>query len=169
MKNLKRGFYPSENNGALFSQERIYRYALWRLWNKNRPHLMVIGLNPSTANEKQDDPTIRRCRNLAKELGYGGIVMVNLFAFRATNPRAMKIEPDPIGLRNNYWLQYFAQYYNNAGLILAAWGNHGSHMGRDREVVKLIDRPMVCLGKTKSGQPKHPLRLRRDTKLEPFQ
>ena len=74
------------NTGAIFSSDRIFRYILWRTWNEQNGHLMVIGLNPSTADETQDDPTIRRCVGFARQWGYGGLYMLNLFAYRATDP-----------------------------------------------------------------------------------
>lgn len=75
------------NKGAKFSDCRKYRYTLWRIWNESEPCVMFIGHNPSTADEKEDDPTIRRCINYSRDWGYGGLYMVNLFAYRATDPK----------------------------------------------------------------------------------
>ena len=83
--------------GARFSESRTHRYALWRIWEKGAPMVMFVGLNPSTADETQDDPTIRRCIDFAKRWGYGGLYMLNIFAFRATNPKDMKAAADPVG------------------------------------------------------------------------
>ena len=102
---------------AVFSDCRNYRYALWRIWDDAKPYAMFIGLNPSTADETEDDPTIRRCMNFAKDWGYGGLCMTNLFAYRATIPANMMSAADPVGAENNAWLANLAE---NAGVIVAA-------------------------------------------------
>lgn len=145
---------------ADFSPCRNYRYALWRRWDRGGPLVMFIGLNPSTADETEDDPTIRRCIGFAKLWGAGGLCMTNLFAFRATNPRDMIDHLDPIGPENNFWLQEVAA---RSGMIIAAWGAHGKHKGRDRDVLNIIPT-LYCLGTTKDGQPRHPLYIKADTK-----
>ena len=86
---------------AKLSECRKYRYALWRTWDETKPHVMIIGLNPSTADETKDDPTITRCINFAKSWGYGGVCMANLFAYRATEPTVMKGSTDPVGTEND--------------------------------------------------------------------
>jgi hypothetical protein len=125
---------------------------------------MFIGLNPSTADEVQDDPTIRRCIGYAKEWGYGAFCMTNIFAFRATDPRVMKTQADPVGPENDKWLTECAK---DAGLIVAAWGAHGGHRNRDEEVIKLVDN-IMCLGTTKDGYPRHPLYLPKTAKPESY-
>lgn len=159
--------------GAQFSECRVYRYALWRTWNPDAPYTLFIGLNPSTADETEDDPTIRRCIGFAKTWNTGGIVMVNLFAFRATRPADMKAASDPVGPENNRHLQ---MYGDSAGLVVAAWGNHGEYRDRHREVFSIplsenetLGDVMQCLGTTKRQQPKHPLYIKGDTALQPFQ
>lgn len=143
---------------TIFSPDRQYRYTLWREWDMFNPsYAMFIGLNPSTADEVQDDPTIRRCIGFAKEWGFGALCMMNLFAFRATDPRVMKAAPIPIGPENDKWLVRCAK---EAGIVLAAWGVHGSYQARDEEILKLIGNVM-CLGVTKEGNPRHPLYLHR--------
>ena len=93
------------NRQTIFSPCRRYRYTLWRAWDMFNPgYVMFIGLNPSTADEVQDDPTIRRCIGYAKEWGYGAFCMTNIFAFRATDPRVMKAQADPVGPENDKWL-----------------------------------------------------------------
>lgn len=139
-----------------FSPCRQYRYTLWREWDMtNTRYLMVIGLNPSTADETHDDPTIRKCITFAKLLGCGALCMTNLFAFRATDPRVMKAAADPVGADNNRHLRDMAA---GASLILAAWGNHGSYLGRAETVMTAFPH-LQCLGKNKDGSPKHPLYL----------
>lgn len=148
---------------ATFSPCRTYRYSLTRRWG-TRPHVLFIGLNPSTADETQDDPTIRRCIGFAERWGYGGLVMANLFAFRATDPKAMLTAPDPVGPENDDWLR---QLGDECERVLAAWGAHGRHMGRGAAVMRLLGnegrRLIYCLGTTRVGYPKHPLYLRADT------
>ena len=138
---------------AKLSDCRKYRYALWRTWDSEMPYAMFIGLNPSTADETEDDPTIRRCINYAKDWGYGGLCMVNLFGFRATDPNDMKKASDPIGPDNDTWLNTLAK---NAGVIIGAWGNHGSYLNRSSEIIKIIPN-IKCLKQNTSGEPAHPL------------
>jgi hypothetical protein len=138
---------------AKFSDCRQYRYALWRIWDESKPYAMFIGLNPSTADETEDDPTIKRCINFAKEWGYGGLCMANLFAYRATDPSNMFAAQNPIGPQNDFWLENLTK---EAGIIVAAWGNDGSHLGRSKAVLALIPN-LHCLKVNKSGEPAHPL------------
>ena len=152
--------------GAELSNCRSYRYALWRRWDWQgyANQVMFIGLNPSTADEHQDDPTIRRCIRFARDWGYGGLLMCNAFAFRATNPKDMKAASDPIGPRNDESLSYRK---SQVGFIVAAWGAH-CPTEREREVCEVIGQTVHCLGRTKAGHPKHPLYLRADTQPEIF-
>jgi hypothetical protein len=148
---------------AAFSADRTYRYQLRRVWDEG-PLVSFIGLNPSTADETVDDPTIRRCIAFAQRWGYGGLVMVNLFAFRATDPRNMRAAADPVGPLNDRHLE--AVYWETA-MLVAAWGAHGSYRGRDAEVIRLLGT-MLALGFTKGGHPRHPLYVRADTPLVEF-
>lgn len=145
---------------ARFSACRQYRYELWRRWD-DRPYALFVGLNPSTADETEDDPTIRRCIRFAADWGFGGLCMANLFALRATDPRVMLAHPEPIGPDNDATLCRLAV---DAGIVVAAWGAHGAHRDRGREVLKMLALDVCCLGQTKAGQPKHPLYLRADTR-----
>ena len=151
--------------GAVFSDCRRYRYSLSRWWHDSLPLLVVIGLNPSTADETQDDPTIRRCIGYARSWGYGGLVMLNLFAYRATSPRDMKAAAEPVGPANDAVLEV-----QTAGrTVLCAWGAHGSHLDRARAVRQLlVGRDLFCLGTTKDRHPKHPLYLRADLTPVPY-
>lgn len=158
---------------AAFSPDRRYRYILTRVWDNSKPMCAFIGLNPSTADENTDDPTIRRCIGYAKAWGYGGLIMGNLFAYRATDPRDMKRQLYPHGSENNSWLQ---EIVDNSELIVAAWGVHGTHKNRD-EIIKAIlmgisEAGLIkfChLGLTKGGHPKHPLYLKKDLKPIPWE
>jgi hypothetical protein len=145
---------------AKLSNCRKYRFALWRTWDDSKPYAMIIGLNPSTADEVENDPTITRCINFAKSWGYGGVCMANLFAYRATEPSVMKSQKDPVGAENDMWLTDLAQ---NAGIVVAAWGNDGSHFKRSSVVKDLIPN-LHYLKMNKSGEPAHPLYLKGDLK-----
>lgn len=146
---------------AIFSPCRRYRYSLWRNWRglgllpDENSYAMFVGLNPSTADEQNDDPTIRRCIAFAKAWGFDGLCMTNLFAFRATKPADMMAEADPIGEDNDRTLIELAQ---GAGVVVAAWGVHGTHRGRAAEVVKMLPN-LHYLMLTKDGHPGHPLYL----------
>jgi hypothetical protein len=144
--------------GATFSPCRTYRYALWRAWDFRKPTLIVIGLNPSTADERQDDPTIRRCVNFAKRIGCGRCVMLNLFGLRATDPKVMKAHPEPVGPENDAAIAAWAAL--GSARIVAAWGVHGAWRNRDTQVcclLKSLDAHLECFGTTKYGYPRHPL------------
>lgn len=143
---------------TIFSPDRVHRYTLWREFNLfSSKFVQFIGLNPSTADEQADDPTIRRCIGFAQSWGYGAICMTNLFAFRATLPQVMKEAADPLGPDNMKWINAVAQ---EADLIVAAWGVDGDFRKQHREVLQAaIDwpKPIHCLAVTQSRQPKHPL------------
>lgn len=147
-------------SSAVFSPCRRYRYALWRRWGDllvpaHDGYAMFIGLNPSTADETRDDPTIRRCIAFAKSWGYNGLCMTNLFAFRTTEPVRMMAQADPVGPENDAHLLRLAK---GAFVVVAAWGTHGSHLGRDVEVRKMLPG-LNYLSLTKDGYPGHPLYL----------
>jgi hypothetical protein len=147
---------------AIFSPCRQWRYTLVRIWDSERRPAQFICLNPSTADETHDDPTVRRCINFAQTWGFGGMVMTNLFAYRATDPKQMKAAPDPVGPDNDLFLYEVAFH---AGIVVAAWGVYGSYRDRDKEVLKLLGNlPVYYLTITKDGRPGHPLYLRGGTK-----
>jgi hypothetical protein len=147
--------------GAHFSDDRVYRYALWRVWTPHKPRAMFIGLNPSTADEIKNDNTITKCLGFADRWGCGSLVMTNLFAFRATNPKVMLAAPEPIGPLND---EFIAQFAQSAAFIVAMWGVDGAHLGRGATVRQQYPN-LKCFGVTKAGQPKHPLYLGANTAL----
>lgn len=126
--------------------------------------IAFVGLNPSTATEFKDDPTVRRCKNFAKEWGFDGMYMLNAYGFRATDPKDMKASMDPNGPGNDKALAYRS---SQVGLVIAAWGVH-CPVEREQEICRLIGRTIHCLGRTKEGRPRHPLYLRSDCKPEVF-
>lgn len=144
---------------AIFSHCRRYRYSLWRDWRGLLPsgkgYAMFVGLNPSTADETNDDQTIRRCIAFAQAWGYEGLCMTNLFAFRATEPKDMMRDAYPVGPDNDRTLVDLAA---RAGVVVAAWGAHGTYLGRDRQVRAMIPN-LHHLRLTKGGHPGHPLYL----------
>src|SRR5699024_7918775 len=116
---------------CVFSPCEQYRYALWRLWQPQQPAALFIGLNPSTTPAGENNATIRRCVNFAKAWGYGGIALMNLFAYRADTPPRLRQAAAPIGPDNDRWLLQVAE---QAGIIVAAWGNDGAYLGRSAAV-----------------------------------
>ena len=145
-------------SAAEFSACRKYRYVLWRTWDETLPLVMIIGLNPSTADAVNNDPTITRCINFAKTWGYGGLYMTNLFAYRATDPQVMKAQTEPIGVDNDFWLKKLAK---DADKVIAAWGNNGSYLNRSASVSNMFSN-LYCIGVNKSGEPEHPLYIKAD-------
>lgn len=155
----------AERRSATFDPARTYRYVLQRRWSDAAPAVFVM-LNPSTADAMVDDPTIRRCLGFARRERRGGLVVVNLFALRATDPKALYAHRDPVGPANDAVL---AATCAQADLLIAAWGAHGSLHGRDQAVARLLaGRDVQCLGTTKDGHPCHPLYLPADAPLRPY-
>lgn len=157
----------SEGNGAVIV---AYRYRLWRTWDAARPRLLWVLLNPSTADGQADDPTLRRCIGFSEDWGYGGLEIVNLFALRTPHPQDLYRAPDPVGSEND---QYIAAAASRAAGIIVAWGEQGTYRQRDRAVLALLSQhsaqPLRCLGLSRTGSPRHPLRLARSTHLVPYQ
>ena len=138
---------------------RTWRYTLKRMWDDSKPVVMFILLNPSTADETEDDPTLRRGMGYARDWGCGGVTFCNLFAVRTPDPKIMKRAQDPVGSKNDHWIVRQAK---TAWKIILAWGAHGGYRGRDSEVVHLLRHyDLYCLGLTKQGHPKHILYLSR--------
>ena len=144
------------NSNAIFSENKIHRYVLIREWDLNKPSLMIVSLNPSTADEKINDPTIRRCLGFAKRWGFGKLFVTNLFSLRATLPTDLFNSKNPIGNKNDYWLKKLSK---NVNKVVLAYGNHGKFKERHDEILKIIDNP-YCIKKSKTGMPMHPLYLK---------
>lgn len=156
---------------ALISECGQYRYWLARTWDAGTRALPIIMLNPSTADAAIDDPTIRRCVAFAKREGFGGIRVMNLFAFRATSPKDMLAAGNPYGPDNeDHLLQLIVDARNANTPILCAWGAHGIHgMAKRLQAYAQVNRArLVCLGKTNGGHPRHPLYVKGDQPFEPF-
>lgn len=160
---------PILDRGAVISDCGRYRYLLRRKWEYAKNSMLWIMLNPSTADADTDDATIRRCMHYAFDWGYGGINVVNLFAYRSTQPKALRTVADPVGPDND---THIIREALNAELVVAAWGAHGNMLNiqRDRDVYDRVAPYGVvyCLGTTKQGQPKHPVRLGSELEPRPF-
>lgn len=141
---------------AVVSRCGLYRYELRRVWDEDRPLVVWVGLNPSSADARNDDPTNRRIAGFSRSWDFGGYILVNLFALRAIDPAALKRAVDPVGPRNTVYLKRACK---SADAIICAWGNSGRFMDRARQVLPLIERPFA-LEVTKVGEPKHPLYCR---------
>lgn len=140
-----------------FSPCRTYRYWLEIRWASGGRALNFLMLNPSTADEQTNDPTVERCERRARMWGYPAVIITNLFAFRATDPQVMKAADEPIGPDND---AHILQAYAESALTIAAWGQHGRHLDRARDVRKRVlgGMPLTCLKQT-TGEPWHPLYL----------
>lgn len=144
-------------SGATFSDCRQYRYDLWRCWGDPASTATFIMLNPSTADETVNDATVERCERRARQWGFGRLLVVNLFAFRATDPQAMKAAADPIGPDNDDAIRLAVL---RSSLTVCAWGNHGAHLGRSQAVRRLLAKVELYVLKIgKTGEPCHPLYL----------
>lgn len=143
----------SITNGAIFSDDRRYRYALWRVWNPRQPLLMIIGLNPSVANERKDDPTITRGIVRADRNGFGGLLMGNLYAFVSTDPKSLVSNGDSVGEFTDYYLKQMVLLSDRQ---LCGWGSFKPVVKRASIVLAMLKKP-YCLGTNSDGQPKHPL------------
>lgn len=142
---------------AVYSDCENYRYLLTRIWEPEGRKALFIMLNPSTATEVQNDPTVERCERRARALGFGGFRVTNIFAWRDTDPKAMRAAAEPIGAANDATI---AQSCDWADQIIAAWGAHGAHLQRGaavETVLRATGRPVFHLGLTQAGHPKHPL------------
>lgn len=153
---------------AVFDHARHYRYLLTRIWDPSRPPLVWVMLNPSTADAFVDDPTSRRCLAFARRENAGGLVIVNLFALRSTDPRVLRHHEDPVGRYNDAFIR---QATHVGGRVVVAWGAAGTEHGRGIAVAGSLTAagvPLACLGTTSTGQPRHPLYVPGSAVLEPY-
>lgn len=151
---------------AKLSPAGHYRYTLGRRWSWHAPLVCWIMLNPSVADASTDDATIRRCIGFSKLWNCGGLIVVNLFALRSTDPKELYRADDPVGRDND---QCILEAAGRCQVRVAAWGAHGALHDRGKRVrawLQAVDpRPLQHLGLTKEGQPRHPLRLAKTTSL----
>lgn len=177
------------DRGAVVSPNGAYRYHLWRTISSEPRRVAFVMLNPSTADAMLDDPTIRKCRGFTERWGYGRFDVVNLFAYRATKPKTLETAwhngQDIVGPHNGEWI---AKVVESSSLVVFAWGASLPRVGHlEKRVIqsvieiagptsntigspsRSVGRPVMCLGRTDGGQPRHPLMLAYSTPLEPFE
>jgi hypothetical protein len=148
---------------AVYSDCERYRYLLTRVWDSGGTKALFVMLNPSTATEVQNDPTVERCERRARTLGHGAFRVCNIFAWRDTDPKAMRRAADPVGPANDAAIAESCLW---ADIVVCAWGTHGGHLGRGPEVERLMrgtGRDLHHLGLTRDGHPKHPLYIGYET------
>lgn len=155
----------TQHSTAFYSPCLQYRYGLRRTWEAGREEMLFVMLNPSTATEERNDPTIERCQRRAARLGFGGLRIANLFAWRATLPTELRLADDPVGPENDALLR---DWSGSAALTIAAWGVHGAFRGRAAQVAPLLRGDVRHLGLTRDGHPRHPLYVRNDAPLLSF-
>jgi len=155
---------------ATYSDCERYRYDLTRIWDASGSRANFVMLNPSTATELANDPTVERCERRARALGHGAFRVTNIFAYRATDPRDMRAQPDPVGRPENDAAIREAAAWADA--VICAWGTHGAHLGRGPEVEDMLRRDghaLASLGLSKAGHPKHPLYIGYATRPSPWE
>ncbi len=153
---------------AVYSDCERYRYSLTRIWDPSGQKAAFVMLNPSTATEVQNDPTVERCERRARALGFGAFQVTNIFAWRDTDPRKMRAAADPIGPENDAAILDSASW---ADQVICAWGTHGAHLDRGPAVERLLraqDHPLWHLGLSQAGHPKHPLYIAYAQQPEPW-
>lgn len=153
---------------AIYSDCECYRYSLTRIWDPKGQRALFVMLNPSTATEVQNDPTVERCERRARALGFGAFQVTNIFAWRDTDPRKMRAATDPVGPQNDTTILDGVAW---ADQIIAAWGAHGAHLDRGARVESLLratGKGAHHLGLTKHGHPKHPLYIAYARQPEPW-
>lgn len=151
-------------NGANFSPCRTYRYSLWREWDASLPTVVFCGLNPSTADEQKDDPTVRRELDFARRWGFGRYVKVNAYGLRSTDPAGLWRHVNPLGPDNMLAIRvacFEAMAKRSAGLFVAAWGTNiqPAHEAELLRMLRLEGVSVHALKLTVAGHPSHPLYL----------
>lgn len=159
---------PITGATAEFDPDRVYRYSLTRQWNRHRLPLVFVMLNPSTADAFVLDPTVRRCIGFAQAWGAGGLIVLNAYALRATDPKALRSHPDPVGPDNDEVIRRHLSAF--IGRVVVAWGAHAApeRAAQVRYLIEIAGHRPTCLGRTKAGAPRHPLYLRADSQPVPL-
>ena len=155
------------NHTAILSDCQRFRYRLSRHWGGG-PYLLFVMLNPSTTDGEVDDATIRRCIGFAQRAGYGGFDVVNLYAYRATKPRELRLAGYPVGADND---KHILNAATACAAYCLAWGANAHELERPSQVLPLLrqtGKPIFCLRITSKGQPEHPLMLPSSCVLTPF-
>lgn len=147
---------------AYISSDPRYRYWLTRIWDSSKPIVVWMMLNPSTADAEKDDATMRRCMAFARAWDYGGMAVINLYAFRARSPKVMLAAEDPVGIHNNRWIVLWWEQARRTGApIICGWGNN-ARQDRVQEILRMSESYGITLHALEMGNkaPKHPLYLR---------
>jgi hypothetical protein len=159
-------------SSATFSPDRTYRYALTRRWAAGGQVTAFVMLNPSTADAADDDATIRRCIGFARRWDSAGLLVVNVFGLRSTDPDALATHPDPVGPDNDRVITA-ALAGEPVGQVVAAWGTnrvvHPDRVQQIRALLHPLGLPLMCLGTSLAGHPRHPLYLPGNTPLIPYE
>lgn len=153
---------------ATFDSTGSYRYCLGRRWQSKGPEVAFVMLNPSRADAQKDDPTLRACIQFAQRWEFVSLSVVNLFGYRTPHPAELKQAAEPVGIEND---AYVLESVRRAKRVVLAWGNEGGLLGRDRAMLTLLkpyQSKLTCLQLNRSGQPRHPLYIKRCQKLKPF-
>jgi hypothetical protein len=150
---------------AVFGGGGTYRYRLSRTWDGSGKTATFVLLNPSTADATTDDRTLTRCVKYAAGMGFGGLVVVNLFALRTPDPADLDDHPDPVGPDNDAHIRAAAA---DADRVIVGWGNGGTKRGRAREVEPELGAELYAIGTTAAGHPRHPSRTPYDVTVERF-
>ena len=159
---------------AVYSRCLDYRYSLSKEWDLGLPRTLFILLNPSTATEEFNDPTISRCVARSRALGSGAMMVCNLFAFRGRKPSDLIYHSEPIGLKNDLFIFKACNWLKNGtdgSIVICGWGNMGSYLNRADSVKKELRKRLghlYCLGVTNNKQPIHPLYVSYSKKIESF-
>ncbi len=154
---VRRHLKDDAESEAIYSDCEHYRFELTRIWDPQGRRVLFVMLNPSTATEVQNDPSVERCERRARALGYGGFRVCNIFAWRDTDPRKMRAAADPVGDGNDAAIAAGCRWADD---IICAWGSHGAHLNRGAAVERLLRESggaLHHLGLTKDGHPRHPL------------
>jgi len=165
-RHFQKGDAESE---AVYSDCERYRYSLTRIWDAGGARVLFIMLNPSKATEVQNDPTVERCERRARVLGFGGFRVMNIFAWRETDPRLLRAAAAPVGPDNDRLLIEALPW---ADTVIAGWGVHGAHLDRGPRVEAMLrdaGAELHCLGLSKAGHPRHPLYIAYATPTQVWQ
>lgn len=170
--NIVTQLFPSETSpecSASFSEDRVYRYTLHRTWDLLRRPMVWVLLNPSTADETKDDPTITRCQGFARREGCGGVVILNLFGLRSPHPEDLEKGTEPNGPGNAQIVHVvIADALSRGNRVVVGWGAYKKVQRSDTYGTLWHHYGLMCLGKNKDGSPKHPLYMPKDTPFEPW-
>lgn len=165
MKN--KSFNLFERREVVFSPCDKYRYRLRQIWGDG-PLQCYLMLNPSTADLNANDPTVERVERRARASGFAGLEVINLFAYRATDPQDMLAQQEPVGPDND---QHIIEAAKSCGQLVLGWGNHGQHMNRGRNVIEMLlqhDIQLFCLKVNNDGYPAHPLYIGYEATPKPY-